>query len=280
MSTLFEARLGTDALIRQSHHGLLRRVRHGDASLVVDSDLKVGLVLNLSDAHHVKGTVDGTPADGVPRIGSVTVMPPRCVFRFAINAPCRVLALQLPWREIGRAAEGLDIDAENVELRPCVNKDDPTLARLIYASALMDEDEVHIAMERIACHLVLHHAPRAGSSSAARPRGGIATFQLRRVLERIDADLEGDLPVSTLAAEAGMSAFHFSREFARTTGLPPHGYVVRRRVERAILLLARPDLGIAEISRMSGFAHSSHLARHMQRLTGVTPEVFRGRILP
>ncbi len=68
--------------------------------------------------------------------------------------------------------------------------------------------------------------------------------------------------------------------FARMSGLPPHRYVVRRRVDRAIPLLACPTLTMADVARRVGFTHASHLARHMPRLAGLTPDTFRAQILP
>ena len=77
-----------------------------------------------------------------------------------------------------------------------------------------------------------------------------------------------------------MSPFHFAREFARVTGLAPHRYVVRRRLDRAILLLGRRDLTVEDVARRTGFTDASHLARHMCRATGATPRAFRARVLP
>ncbi len=171
-----------------------------------------------------------------------------------------------------------------MELRPGVDVDDPILARRIYAiAAAPDGDAADAAATQLADHLVQHHAARDCPSAEppVRPsRGGIARPRLRRVLDRIAADLAGPLPLAALAAEAGLSPYHFAREFARATGLPPHAYVVRRRVERAITLLASPHTSVAAVAAASGFAHAGHLARHMRRLTGFAPERFRRGVLP
>ena len=68
-----------------------------------------------------------------------------------------------------------------------------------------------------------------------------------------------------------MSASHLKTVFREATGLPVHQYVLRRRVERAQALLREGKLPINEIALATGFAHQSHLARHMRRLLGVTP---------
>src|SRR5262249_29384347 len=79
-----------------------------------------------------------------------------------------------------------------------------------------------------------------------------------------------------LAAVAYLSPYHFARQFKAATGLPPHRYVIARRVERAQQLLQDGgDLSLAEIAARTGFSDQSQLARHFKRLVGVTPGQFR-----
>ncbi len=275
MSGLHDATFGENAVFKSGARGLLRRVRHGDASLTVDASDEVGLVLNLSEAHRVEGTMAGLAVCGRPRVGSVTVMPPNCRGSFTITGDCRVLQLRLPWSRIVSAAGD---PRETIALRPRLNEHDPKLARLLYAVAIAGDD----ADEAVA-GVVSHLAASLAESEASRDpmrSGGIAPARLSRVLDRIDADADGSTSLEALAGEAGMSTFHFAREFARTVGLPPHGHLIRRRVDRAILLLSFPTLTIADVARRAGFSHSSHLARHMRQLIGASPEVVRQRILP
>jgi AraC family transcriptional regulator len=58
-------------------------------------------------------------------------------------------------------------------------------------------------------------------------------------------------------------------------GLPVHQYLIRQRVERAKGLLGEDKLSISEIALEAGFAHPSHLARHMRRVLGVSPKALR-----
>ncbi|HEY0780284.1 MAG TPA: AraC family transcriptional regulator [Gemmatirosa sp.] len=280
---IFEADFGVGARVTPGPLDLVRRVRHRDTSLVVDGRDEVGLVLNLSDAHEVHARVAGRAIRDVPRVGSVTVMPPGCRFQFSILGACRVLVVRLPWPTVVGAAVADGGDGARVELQPRVDLDDPTLARRLYAvAAAPDHDAAAAGAAYLAHHLVQHHAaarPRAGAPVPAS-RGGIAGPRLRRVLDRIAADLARPLPLAALAAEAGLSPFHFAREFARVTGVPPHEYVVRRRVERAVTLLASPEASVAAVAAASGFAHAGHLARQMRRLTGLTPDRFRRGVLP
>ena len=78
------------------------------------------------------------------------------------------------------------------------------------------------------------------------------------------------------AAVARLSRYHFARQFKAATGLPPHQYVIMRRVERAKeLLQAGTALSLAEVAAHVGFSDQSHFSQHFKRLVGVTPGQFR-----
>jgi AraC family transcriptional regulator len=75
-----------------------------------------------------------------------------------------------------------------------------------------------------------------------------------------------------LAAVARLSPHYFARQFQRATGLPPHQYVIMRRVERAKQLLqAGTDFSLAEVATRAGFSDQSQFCQHFKRLVGVTP---------
>jgi AraC-like DNA-binding protein len=74
---------------------------------------------------------------------------------------------------------------------------------------------------------------------------------------------------------AGLSVFHFAREFRQATGVTPHYYLTRRRVERAQELLANSGLHLSEIALNVGFFDQSHMARHFRQILGTTPREFR-----
>lgn len=107
--------------------------------------------------------------------------------------------------------------------------------------------------------------------------GGLSPRQLKQVLDYIEAHLAEDLSLSTLATLAGVSSSYFARLFKRSLGLPPHQYVIRKRVELAARLIQQSDRAIADISLQCGFAHQSHLSRHFKRILGVAPNALRNR---
>jgi AraC family transcriptional regulator len=78
-----------------------------------------------------------------------------------------------------------------------------------------------------------------------------------------------------LAAVAHLSPYHFARQFRAATGLPPHQFVIARRVERAKQLLQGGDFTLAQVAARAGFSNQSVFTQHFKRLVGVTPGRFR-----
>ena len=105
--------------------------------------------------------------------------------------------------------------------------------------------------------------------------GGLSARKLRQVTDFIAENYNRDVKLVELAQVAGMSSFHFARQFKRTTGTTPHQYLIQYRVERAKSLLARDDLPLIEVGLRSGFSHQSHFTRLFRRLTGTTPHSYR-----
>ena len=77
------------------------------------------------------------------------------------------------------------------------------------------------------------------------------------------------------AGIAGLSIFHFARQFKYSEGMTPHHYLVSRRVERAKELLAGSNLSLSEVAFAAGFADQSHLTRRFGQIVGITPGQFR-----
>ncbi|HXM36538.1 MAG TPA: AraC family transcriptional regulator [Pyrinomonadaceae bacterium] len=125
----------------------------------------------------------------------------------------------------------------------------------------------------LAVHLLRHYT--AFGSDAPRFSGGLSGQRLRLVTEFIADNYGRDLSLADLAGAAGMSAFHFAREFKRTTGTTPHQYLIKFRIDRAKALLAEGKLPLVEVGFRSGFSHQSHFTRLFHRVTGTTPHSYR-----
>jgi AraC family transcriptional regulator len=179
------------------------------------------------------------------------------------------------------AAEAFDLDPARLTVPPLDGLDFPQLRAAMEAvdaeltaggagGALAAEWLANILTVQLIRHVL---APRP---LARGPDGALPRARLRAVLEYIEEHLNASSTLEQMAAVARLSPFHFARQFKAATGLPPHEYVIVRRVERAKQFLqGGGDLSLAEIAAQAGFSDQSQFSRHFKRLLGVTPGQFR-----
>ena len=98
---------------------------------------------------------------------------------------------------------------------------------------------------------------------------------LRRVRDRIDRDYAQPLDVEALARGVNMSAGHLSREFKLAFGESPYSYLMTRRIERAMALLRRGDLGVTDVCFAVGCASLGTFSTRFTELVGVPPSTYR-----
>jgi AraC family transcriptional regulator len=115
--------------------------------------------------------------------------------------------------------------------------------------------------------------PETTPSSGAAPK--LADPRLDRVIAFIDANLARELSLESLAREAGLSLYHFARAFKAATGVAPHRFVLKCRIDQARVLLPSADIPIATVAKLCGFASQAHLTHVFRRATGSTPGAYR-----
>lgn len=123
-----------------------------------------------------------------------------------------------------------------------------------------------------------HLVEKYGNVVLARNRrgtGGLTPSQLSRAKDLIEVNLSGDVSLSYLARECGLSPTHFARAFKQSVGIPPHRWLLFRRVEKAKSLLEHGTLSVREIASATGFADQSHLIRVFSKIVGITPRAWR-----
>ncbi|MBV9767956.1 MAG: helix-turn-helix domain-containing protein, partial [Bryobacterales bacterium] len=128
--------------------------------------------------------------------------------------------------------------------------------------------------QMMAVHLARTHSSRSRPVRIlpAKPLSG---WKMRRVIEFIEDNLEGDLSLQAMAAEVDISALYLARAFKTAVGQSPHQYVLARRIERARELLRNTDLPVVDVALSSGFSSQSHLSHWFTRQVGVSPAVYR-----
>ena len=128
---------------------------------------------------------------------------------------------------------------------------------------------------RVARHLARHYS--AAATTAERPVAKLSRHKLMRSIEYIEDHLREEVTLRGIAQSLAMSPWHFARAFRQTMGIPPHRYVLERRIETAKSLLRESDLPITDIAHRIGCASHSHFSVMFHRVTGLTPRDYRDR---
>lgn len=210
--------------------------------------------------------------------GNVCVLPSGLDHQATLDGESEHLALYVDPHLINRAASDAQLKG-NFEIVERFVRQDRVITNVGFA--LLDELESRGVSGRLyaeslanllAVHLLRHYSSENKSS---RFQGGLSGQKLRQVNDFITENFADDIRLSELAQVAGMSEFHFAREFKRATGTSPHQYLIKFRVERAKTLLAKQELPLIEVGLQSGFSHQSHFTRLFRKVTGMTPNHYR-----
>lgn len=256
------------------HPGELPRHRHREHVVL----------LSLTDG--CKGelvTSSGIGVRGTQTRGNICVLPSGLEHQAALEGNSEHLALYLDPSLIAKAAAdaqlsgGFEIAERYARRDKVINSvgiallgelDSEGLSGRLYAESLANV---------LAVHLLRYYS--VSTSQPAIVTGGLSATKLRHVTDFIGDNYSRDLKLAELAQVAGMSSFHFAREFKRTTGTTPHQYLIKFRVERAKALLAKNELPLTEVGLRSGFSHQSHFTRLFRRITGTTPHLYRSQLV-
>ena len=129
--------------------------------------------------------------------------------------------------------------------------------------------------EGIARAIAVHLLREFSQLPARKPADVAPPIAVLRAVELMRRRMTDPLSLEELAHAAGLSPFHFARQFKTATGHPPHDYLIRLRVDRAQELMRRErGWTMAAVAQDAGFADQSHMARHFKRVLGVTPRQF------
>ena len=186
---------------------------------------------------------------------------------------------------VSRVAEGLELDADRIELTEQRGIADPTLRYIALAlrAGIQNDDALdRMYGEALSTALAVHLLREYGAAvlGPKRQYGGLPREKLVRAVEYIQDQLNADLTVSAIAQTAGMSPDHFTKLFRESTGQSPYQYVVEARVRKAKELLTTGKLTISEAAHHVGFADQSHLTRHFKRVFGLPPKRLLSRRRP
>jgi AraC family transcriptional regulator len=151
------------------------------------------------------------------------------------------------------------------------------LAQALTAAMENPGDGTAMFSDYIALAFFAHIVCAYGNVSAVgnNARGGLAPWQLQRARDFINAHLADDPSISQVADECRLSSSYFVRAFKQATGVPPHRWLTKQRVERAKELLRDPGRELSDIAQLCGFVDQSHLTRVFSRSEGYSPGRWR-----
>jgi AraC family transcriptional regulator len=217
-----------------------------------------------------------------PPAGAISMVPAGSPTRWRWSGRKDSLHIYLEPGLVARvAAEVFDLDPARLTVPPLDGLDLPQIRTAMVAvdaeltiggagGPLAAESLANVLAVQLIRHVLAPRQPARGRDGVL-PRG-----RLRAVVAYLEEHLDPGPTLEQLAAVARLSAYHFARQFKAATGLPPHQYVILRRIERAKQLLQTGgDSSLAEVAACAGFSDQSKFSRHFKRLVGVTPGQFR-----
>lgn len=200
--------------------------------------------------------------------------------RYVIDKPFHSLHFYVPRPVLDGLAD--QSGSPRIDMLDCspVGHDD-AIVRHIGASlreGLRRPDEANqLFVDHMMLALTVHVAQAYGGfrQRAETSRGALAPWQLARACDKLEAALDGSVPLQAIAAELGLSVSHFSRAFRASTGLPPHRWLLHHRVRTAKRLMRERGPSLSEIAISAGFANQSHFTRVFSTIAGVSPGAWR-----
>jgi AraC family transcriptional regulator len=172
------------------------------------------------------------------------------------------------------------INADKIELIPQLQICDPLIQHM--GLALKAELEAGIADCRLyaesmatalSAHLLRRYCSRR--KEIKEFTGGLPKYKLNEAIAYINEHLDYNLNLADVAASVQMSPHYFASLFKQSTGLTPHQYVMKCRIDKAKLLLWKPELTLVEICHQVGFQSQSHFTRVFRQHTNLTPKIYR-----
>jgi AraC-like DNA-binding protein len=197
-----------------------------------------------------------------------------CVFR----GPCDLLHLHVPNALITELAGDATGAGTPLRTEPALTQDPlgERLARALLAAEDLGGSFGRLYADCVSTAIVARLLGSSRSSASRRAKvAELARWRLKRVVDYVEASLADPVSLADLAAAAGLTRMHFAAQFRAATGLPPHEYLTRRRIERAQEMLLEDDLPLVDVALSVGFQTQSHFTSVFKRFVGQSPRAWR-----
>ena len=194
-----------------------------------------------------------------------------------------ILHMHLPASLFAASSVDVETTGAPIRLRYEAAFEDPLLAEIAHAVASELRSQtaaggllIDSLATSMSARLIQQHADASAASSASRIIAeGLDRRRLHRVLDHVEANLEGKITLDSMASVACLSRYHFSRAFKKATGQSPHRYVSGRRLERAKILLSKGGRSLVDIALALSFSNQANFNRAFTKATGQAPGQFR-----
>ena len=220
-------------------------------------------------------------------LGSITLMPAYQANRWHTEGPIDFAHLLI---SVGTAeqiiVEEFDREPSSHQLHDTIGIEDPLLEQ-VFRAILSQVDGATFSQLHMDALLMVFTvsllerysticARKSGVAySPGQRRGGLAGWQLRRVIDHMQAHMHEDMRLSALAGLIGLSRAHFFRAFRQSTGRSPGQFQAGMRMRHAMEMLGASGLPVEDIAIASGFSHARHFASAFTKYVGVSPRLFR-----
>lgn len=237
------------------------------------------LCLHLGEPVPVSYRAGHHERQGVRLHGQFCVVPAGASTRWTLTRPARSLLLRLTPSLLLDTADAMGLASQHALLASSIHIRDPQVERIGWMMQAEDHDAYpggRLFADSLASALATRLLALQSRKASSPPARALPAWRLRHVLEYIEAHLDQDLTLAELAGVAGFSLSHFKPLFRQAVGMPAHRFVLERRVERARARLLEGTGSLTDIALETGFAHSSHMARCMRRVLGLSPSQIVG----
>jgi AraC family transcriptional regulator len=211
--------------------------------------------------------------------GKLCILPAGHESAWVVNGEIRLAHLYLSPEQFAlNCVALLDREPRELALRENTFIDDPLQAQRFRQLIQMNWSEPgeRLLTSSLAHELLAHMMlSQVGVRDGLRLKGGLAPHVRHRLIEFIDCNLAEPLSLGRLASLCSLSEYHFARMFRESFGLPPHQYLLARRLVRARELLRSTRLPFGDIALDCGFASASHFSNRFRQAIGATPGEYR-----
>ena len=211
--------------------------------------------------------------------GKLCILPAGHQSSWVINGDLRLAHLYIsPQLFALNCVTLLDREPREMLLRENTFLDDPLQAERFHRLIGMNWNEpgerLHTSSQ---AHALLDDLmlSQVGLRDGLHVKGGLAPHLRRQLVEFIEHNLDQPLSLDELAGRCALSEYHFARMFRESIGLPPHQYLLARRLNRARELLRSSSRAFGDIALECGFASASHFSNRFKQAMGATPGAYR-----